>query len=59
MVRVGLSYLTWALVGAALALRVGAGWRGHRAACGAILSGLCLLLVVALYVAIPSVGAAP
>jgi ABC-type uncharacterized transport system permease subunit len=57
--RVALSYATWMVVGGVLVARRVAGWRGHRAAYGAIVGALCILLVVALYVAVPSVGGSP
>jgi ABC-type uncharacterized transport system permease subunit len=57
--RAVLSYATWIVVGVVLVSRRVAGWRGHRAACGAIVGALCITLVVALYVAIPSVGGVP
>jgi ABC-type uncharacterized transport system permease subunit len=57
--RAVLSYATWIVVGGVLVSRRVAGWRGQRAAYGALLGALCILLVVALYVAAPSVGASP
>jgi ABC-type uncharacterized transport system permease subunit len=54
--RAVLAYTTWAVVAAVLLFRKIAGWRGRRAAYGAIAGALLILLVVALYVLTPSVG---
>jgi ABC-type uncharacterized transport system permease subunit len=56
LARAALAYATWLVVAGVLALRRLAGWRGRRAAYGAIAGALCILLVVALYVLTPGVG---
>jgi ABC-type uncharacterized transport system permease subunit len=47
--RAGLGYLTWLLFAVLLALRAGAGWRGRKAAHGAILGFVVASLVLAVY----------
>jgi ABC-type uncharacterized transport system permease subunit len=55
-VRAVLAYATWLLLALVLVLRRVAGWRGRKAAYGAIAGTLCILLVVALYATHPSMG---
>jgi len=54
--RAILAYATWVVVAAVLLFRRIAGWRGRRAAYGAIVGTLLILLVVALYMLAPTVG---
>jgi ABC-type uncharacterized transport system permease subunit len=56
LARALLAYGTWLVVAAVLVMRKIAGWRGRRAAYGAILGALLILIVIALYVTTPSLG---
>jgi ABC-type uncharacterized transport system permease subunit len=49
IVRAGLAYLAWLLMAGVLLLRKVAGWRGRRAAYGALAGVVCVLAVVVLY----------
>jgi ABC-type uncharacterized transport system permease subunit len=56
--RSALAYATWLLVAGVLVLRAVAGWRGRRAAYGTLAGVVCVLLIIAIYVAHSSGGAA-
>jgi ABC-type uncharacterized transport system permease subunit len=56
LLRAVLAYAGWLMVAAVLVLRQLAGWRGRRAAYGAILGALFILIVIGLYVTTPSLG---
>jgi ABC-type uncharacterized transport system permease subunit len=56
VLRAVLAYGTWLLVASVLVLRVLAGWRGRRAAYGTIAGAVCVLLIIAIYIARPGVG---
>jgi ABC-type uncharacterized transport system permease subunit len=49
--RAALAYATWALLALMLTLRAVAGWRGRRAAYGALAGAACILVVIVLYAA--------
>ena len=59
LARAALAYATWLVVAGVLVLRRVAGWRGRRAAYGAIIGTVCVLLVLALYVVLPTAGGGP
>jgi ABC-type uncharacterized transport system permease subunit len=54
--RAILAYTTWLVFAAVLVFRRVAGWRGRRAAYGAIAGTVCILIVIALYIVTPTVG---
>jgi ABC-type uncharacterized transport system permease subunit len=49
IVRAGLAYACWALIGGVLLLRAAAGWRGRRAAFGTILGFSLAMMVLVVY----------
>jgi ABC-type uncharacterized transport system permease subunit len=59
LLRAALAYGTWFILAAVLVLRRTLGWSGRRAAYGTVLGVGCVILVIALYVLQPSLGAAP
>jgi ABC-type uncharacterized transport system permease subunit len=54
VLRIVLGYATWLLFGGVLLLRAAAGWRGRRAAFGAILGLSCAAAVLAVYLLRPA-----
>lgn len=50
------AWTTWFVVAGVLTLRSTAGWRGRRAAWGALLGALCVMLVIVLYAVRPGAG---
>lgn len=55
VLRTALGYATWLLFGGVLLLRVGAGWRGRRAAYGTLAGLGCAALVIIIYLVRPAI----